>query len=118
MKKSHLVVTTIGLLISTINNNPLKAQGTFESDGVYNEESDYDDHDEAIFNNDPVFENYGFFEDGIEDRDNDETFDTNEFGGNGSVPIDGGLIWVAGGLLGYGISKVRKSKKHEGQLES
>jgi hypothetical protein len=95
---------TILLISSTFN---LSAQGTYDTDSEYDASADYDDHDKAIFDNDPIFEHYSFFED-RSDNDDLQALD-GTFQGNG--PIDGGISWVVGGLVGYGLSRIRKSKK-------
>jgi hypothetical protein len=95
--------------------NSLKAQGSYESDSEFNSSSEYDDHDKAIFDNDPVFENYSFFED-RGSNDDVATLD-GTFEGNG--PIDGGITWVVGGLVGYGLSRIRRSKRtNNNELQS
>jgi hypothetical protein len=95
---------TILLIRSTFN---LSAQGTYDTDSEYDESADYDDHDKAIFDNDPIFENYSFFE----DRSNNDDLQALDGTFQGNGPIDGGISWVVGGLVGYGLSRIRKSKK-------
>ena len=60
-----------------------------------------------VFASDPIFEKKG----GISKRSSGgATFDSNmTFGGN--VPIDGGLGVFVGGLLGYGIKKMKKRRQ-------
>jgi hypothetical protein len=60
-----------------------------------------------VFASDPIFEKKG----GITKRaSGGATFDSNlTFGGN--VPIDGGLSIFVGGLLGYGIKKMKKRRR-------
>ena len=58
-----------------------------------------------VFASDPIFQKKG----GISKRGSG-TFDSNmNFGGN--VPIDGGLSIFVGGLLGYGIKKMKKRRR-------
>ena len=94
--------------------NSLSAQGSYDSDSEFNSSAEYDDHDKAIFDNDPIFENYSFFED-RGTNDDVATLD-GTFQGNG--PIDGGITWVVGGLVGYGLSRIRKSKRNNNELLS
>jgi len=101
--------------------NSLKAQSSYETDDEFNSSAEYDDHDKAIFNNDPIFENYGFFEDRSSNDDVatlDGTFMSNDAPSTGNGPIDGGITWVVGGLVGYGLSRIRKSKRNENELQS
>lgn len=95
--------------------NSLNAQGSYDTDGEFNSSSDYDDHDKAIFNNDPIFENYGFFE----DRNSNEDLASLDGTFEGNAPIDGGITWVVGGLVGYGLSRIRRSKRtNNNELQS
>lgn len=63
--------------------------------------------DREVFASDPIFEKKG----GISKRSSGgATFDNNmTFGGN--VPIDGGLSIFVGGLVGYGIKKMKKRRR-------
>ncbi len=62
----------------------------------------------SIFNSDPVFENRKTVT-----RRGSGGFDGNmSFGGNtANVPIDGGIGVMITGLVGYGIKRIKKSRK-------
>lgn len=71
------------------------------------EQTKIEGSDREVFASDPIFEKKG----GISKRGSGgATFDGNmTFGGN--VPIDGGLSIFVGGLLGYGIKKMKKRRQ-------
>lgn len=119
MKKiACLLITLIIQLTLGSFVNPIHAQNNYETDGEYNSSADYDDHDKAIFSNDPIFENYSFLEDRNSVDNPPDLQATNNGTSTGNAPIDGGITWVVGGLVGYGLSRIRKSKRNNHEFKS
>ncbi len=109
MKQKKLIKLILLFAIVFNQWNDLLSQNSQVSDSEYDENADYDNHDEAIFNNDPIFENYGFFQD--RNSTEDPVNPPQVYNG----PIDGGITWVIGGIVGYGLTRIRKSKKSKNE---
>ncbi len=85
--------------------NISKSQGLFEEDGY----DKMDKKENDFFSNDPVFENRK----SVGRRgDINQGFDEGMTYG-GSIPVDGGITLMVGGLIGYGVNRIRKRGKNE-----
>ncbi len=84
--------------------NISNAQGLFEEDGY----DKMDKKEKDFFSNDPVIDNRNR----VGRRGDINTgFDEGMTYG-GSIPVDGGITVMLGGLIGYGVNRIRKRSKN------
>ncbi len=103
MKKLFFKYVLTGIIIfGAIGNS-----GAQIFENADNQQSTIEGQEREVFANDPVFEKST----GISKRGSGgATFDGDMTYGGG-VPIDGGLTIFVGGLLGYGIKKMKKRRQ-------
>ena len=103
MRKVTLIYLSVLSMCMTAPNFA-KAQGIFDNDP----EEQIDEADRQAFSNDPIFESKKTVT-----RRGSGGFDNTNMTFGGNTPIDGGLGVMVGGLVGYGIRRIRKNKNNK-----